>query len=68
MAVFAALGEDLGGGRWSVRVQYKPLIRYIWLGALVMALGGLLATADRRYRRKRPDEVAVASNSAHAEG
>ena len=66
--LFAALGEDLGGGRWSVRVQYKPLIRYIWLGALVMALGGLLATADRRYRRKRPDEVAVASNSAHAEG
>ena len=66
--LFAALGEDLGGGRWSVRVQYKPLIRYIWLGALVMALGGLLATADRRYRRKRSDEVAVASNSAHAEG
>ncbi len=66
--LFAALGEDLGGGRWSVRVQYKPLIRYIWLGALVMALGGLLATADRRYRRRRPEEVAVASNSAHAEG
>ena len=54
--LFAALGEDLGGGRWSVRVQYKPLIRYIWLGALVMAFGGLLATADRRYRRRRPDE------------
>jgi cytochrome c-type biogenesis protein CcmF len=66
--LFAALGEDLGGGRWSVRVQYKPLIRYIWLGALVMAIGGLLATADRRYRRRRPEEVAVASNSAHAEG
>ena len=54
--LFAALGEDLGGGRWSVRVQYKPLIRYIWLGALIMALGGLLATADRRYRRRRADE------------
>jgi cytochrome c-type biogenesis protein CcmF len=66
--LFAALGEDLGGGRWSVRVQYKPLIRYIWLGALVMAIGGLLATADRRYRRRRPEEVALASNSAHAEG
>jgi len=66
--LFAALGEDLGGGRWSVRVQYKPLIRYIWLGALVMAIGGLLATADRRYRRRRPEEVTVASNSAPAEG
>ena len=66
--LFAALGEDLGGGRWSVRVQYKPLIRYIWLGALVMALGGLLATADRRYRRRRSEELSVAERAATAEG
>jgi cytochrome c-type biogenesis protein CcmF len=66
--LFAALGEDLGGGRWSVRVQYKPLIRYIWLGALVMALGGLLATADRRYRRRRPEELQVAERAATGEG
>jgi len=50
--LFAALGEDLGGGRWSLRLQYKPLIRGIWLGALLMALGGLIAAADRRYRRE----------------
>jgi cytochrome c-type biogenesis protein CcmF len=48
--LFVALGEDVGAGAWSVRIQYKPLIRYIWLGALIMALGGLLATTDRRYR------------------
>jgi cytochrome c-type biogenesis protein CcmF len=48
--LFVALGEDLGGGAWSVRVQYKPLVRFIWFGALVMALGGLLAMSDRRYR------------------
>jgi cytochrome c-type biogenesis protein CcmF len=48
--LFVALGDQLGNGGWSVRVQYKPLIRFIWLGALVMAFGGLIAISDRRYR------------------
>ncbi len=48
--LFIALGDQLGNDMWSVRVQYKPLIRFIWLGALVMALGGLIAATDRRYR------------------
>jgi len=48
--LFAALGDDLGQGRWSVRLQYKPLIRYIWLGAIFIALGGAIAAFDRRYR------------------
>jgi cytochrome c-type biogenesis protein CcmF len=50
--LFAALGDDLGQGRWSFRLQYKPLIRYIWLGAILVALGGLLAASDRRYRQR----------------
>ncbi len=50
--LFVALGDQLGNGAWSVRVQYKPMIRFIWLGALVMALGGLIAISDRRYRAK----------------
>jgi cytochrome c-type biogenesis protein CcmF len=48
--LFVALGEDLGGAKWSMRLQYKPLIRYLWIGALVMALGGLISLSDRRYR------------------
>ena len=48
--VFVALGDPLGDGTWSVRLQYKPMIRLIWLGAFVMALGGLVAASDRRYR------------------
>jgi len=48
--LFVAMGESLGEGAWSMRIQYKPLVRYIWLGALVMALGGLIAATDRRYR------------------
>jgi cytochrome c-type biogenesis protein CcmF len=48
--LFVAMGNPLGEGAWSMRIQYKPLVRYIWLGALVMAIGGLIAATDRRYR------------------
>ena len=48
--LFVALGDPLGNNAWSVRLQYKPLIRFIWLGALIMAIGGLIAASDRRYR------------------
>jgi len=49
--IFVALGESLGDGAWSLRLQHKPLIRFIWIGALVMAIGGLVASRDVRYRR-----------------
>jgi cytochrome c-type biogenesis protein CcmF len=60
--LLATMGEDLGGGTWSLRLQVRPLMRYIWLGAALMALGGLLATLDKRYRRRREaaDERALA--------
>ncbi len=48
--LFIALGDQLGNNTWSVRIQYKPMIRFIWLGAIIMALGGLIAVTDRRYR------------------
>jgi cytochrome c-type biogenesis protein CcmF len=51
--LFVAMGDDLGAGAWSMRVQYKPMVRYIWLGALIMALGGIIAITDRRYRRRK---------------
>ncbi len=54
--LFVALGDDLGQGKWSMRVQYKPLVRYIWLGALIAAIGGLVAILDRRYRSVRVTE------------
>jgi cytochrome c-type biogenesis protein CcmF len=50
--LFVAMGDPLGANAWSMRIQYKPLVRYIWLGAIVMALGGLIAATDRRYRMK----------------
>jgi cytochrome c-type biogenesis protein CcmF len=48
--VFVALGEPLGEGAWSVRLRVKPLIGFLWLGSGLMALGGLIAISDRRYR------------------
>ncbi len=48
--LFVAMGNPLGEGAWSMRIQYKPLVRYIWLGAFVMAVGGVVAATDRRYR------------------
>ena len=51
--LFVALGDPLGGESWSMRLQYKPMIRFIWLGAFVMAFGGLIAASDRRYRLYR---------------
>ena len=64
--LFAALGEELGQGRWSMRLQYKPLIRYIWLGALLIALGGGIAGLDRRYRRVNAVEPARGATVAEA--
>jgi cytochrome c-type biogenesis protein CcmF len=62
--VFAALGEPLGDNAWSVRVQVKPMVRFLWLGALVMAFGGILAASDRRYRRETAREREAAREAA----
>ena len=56
--LFVALGDQLGGGKWSLRIQYKPMIRFIWVGAFIMALGGLVSVSDRRYRHRPSAEPA----------
>ena len=49
--LYVSLGEPLDDGRsWGLRLYLKPLIRWIWLGALLIAIGGLIAAFDRRYR------------------
>ncbi|MDQ1119352.1 MULTISPECIES: heme lyase CcmF/NrfE family subunit [Pseudoxanthomonas] len=50
--VYVALGEPLGNGAWAVRIQVKPMVRWIWAGAVLMALGGLVSASDRRFRRR----------------
>jgi cytochrome c-type biogenesis protein CcmF len=61
--LYVALGEPLGQGAWAVRLQIKPFVRLIWLGGLLTALGGLLALADPRYRRRRSSSPASAAES-----
>ena len=51
--LFVTLGEEKGAGAWSMTLYVKPFVRWIWLGAIFMALGGTLAAGDKRYRRLR---------------
>lgn len=51
--IYISLGEPLDQGAWAVRVHYKPFVNWIWGGCFLMALGGLIAISDKRYRRKK---------------
>lgn len=50
--IYVSLGEELTDKSWAVRVYYKPFVDWIWGGCLLMALGGVLAMSDKRYRMK----------------
>jgi cytochrome c-type biogenesis protein CcmF len=57
--LYVSLGEPVDGGRaWIVRIYVKPFVDWIWGGCVLMALGGLLAATDRRYRARRNAEAA----------
>jgi len=51
--LYVALGEPVGNGAWAVRLHVKPFVRWIWLGGLLVAVGGFMTLADRRYRGRR---------------
>jgi cytochrome c-type biogenesis protein CcmF len=60
--VYVSLGEAVDPpGSWTVRVYYKPFVTWIWGGCLLMALGGVFAASDRRYRNLARREQTVAS-------
>ena len=62
--LYVSLGEPVADGAWSVRVYHKPFVTWIWFGCILMALGGALAIADRRYRVKVRRDEAVAGGAA----
>jgi cytochrome c-type biogenesis protein CcmF len=62
--VLVALGQDLGEGHWSLRLQVRPLVSFIWLAAFIMATGGMLAISDRRYRLARVEEPVISPAAA----
>ena len=51
--LYTAMGEPLDNGAWSVRLFHKPFVVWIWVGAVLMALGGAMSITDRRYRASR---------------
>jgi len=55
--LYVSLGEPVDAGAWGVRVYHKPFVDWIWGGCVLMALGGFLALADRRYRMRRAAAV-----------
>src|SRR3989440_1464977 len=64
--LYLALGDEVDGGAWTVRVYHKPLVNWIWGGALLMAIGGAFAVTDRRYAlaaRKSADEIKAAKST-----
>ena len=48
--IYVVIGDPQDNGGWAVRTYYKPLANWIWGGAILMSLGGLLSLSDRRYR------------------
>ncbi len=63
--LYVSLGEPLDDGQaWAIRVYVKPFVRWIWFGALMMAIGGIVAATDPRYRRARR---AVPAGAAEAQ-
>ena len=66
--LYVAMGEQLeGSNAWAVRIYYKPFIRWIWLGAIFMAIGGILAISDKRYRFRKKLKLGNDSNTPEQE-
>ena len=69
--IYVALGEPLESGAWAVRVHIKPLVRFIWIGGVLIALGGVISIFDRRYRlnvSRRVRQSSVATNQEPVHG
>lgn len=65
--LYVAMGEPVGSdGAWAIRLHYKPLVRWMWLGAILMAVGAFTSSMDKRYRRSR--EVVHTDNKAALHG
>ena len=64
--LYVSLGQPDDKGAWVVRVYYKPFVTWIWGGCVIMALGGLLAASDRRYRVARREQAAAKTVEAAA--
>jgi len=64
--IYVALGEPVGEDAWAVRVHYKPFVRWIWFGGMLIAFGGFATLLDKRYRMKRSRQSEGADDAVGA--
>ncbi|MCL4185729.1 MAG: c-type cytochrome biogenesis protein CcmF, partial [Burkholderiaceae bacterium] len=64
--VYVSMGEPLDARAWVVRAHVKPFVNWIWIGCVLMAIGGFVAAADRRYRRRLAEREAGAAAAGQA--
>lgn len=57
--LYAALGEEITKDVWTLRLYYKPFVRWIWSGGILMSIGALFCLFDPRYRRRKIEGEAV---------
>ena len=62
--LYAVIGQPEAGGGFATRLYFKPLVSWIWFGALVMVFGGLMSLSDRRHRVGAPKKAASARPKA----
>lgn len=62
--LFITLGEPRESGAWSMTIYVKPFVRWIWIGTLFIAFGGILAVTDKRYRRFKVKRMSESETSA----
>ncbi|CDT08579.1 heme lyase CcmF/NrfE family subunit [Vibrio coralliirubri] len=63
--LYIAMGERLDDNKsWAVRIYYKPFVRWIWAGSLIMSIGGAIAISDRRYRFRKPTKKSAEEQEA----
>ena len=65
--LYVVLGDETTDGAWVLRLYFNPLVRLIWLGALIMGFGGLFSLSDRRLRVGAPRRARIAPNPVPAE-
>ena len=64
--LYVAMGEPIGeSGAWAMRLHYKPMVRWMWLGAIFMGLGAFTTALDKRYRRQRSTQAVTAAGAMH---
>jgi cytochrome c-type biogenesis protein CcmF len=62
--LYTVLGEKAKSGGWSTRLYFNPLVAWIWVGCVLMALGGMISLTDRRHRVGAPRRAASAAKPA----